>query len=132
MGHAVVVLPALYMLDSLLCAAGWTSMHGIPVRKVLQHHIPFAVAMLPPACLSVFSPESFRAAYLETPACITFAGSGCLTSLNEAFWVLSGFFPENWLRRRWYRILQPCFSIYALLEFLALGSVSCVVGTRSL
>jgi len=69
---------------------------------------------------------------LETPAVLTFTASGCLTSLNEAFWVLSGFFPENWLERRWYRILQPCFSIYALLEFLVLGVVSCAIVTLSL
>jgi len=130
--HAVVVLPAIYNFDSLLCLVGWTTMYSIPVNKVLQHHIPFAIAMLPPACLTLFFTDAFRAANLETPAVLTFTASGCLTSLNEAFWVLSGLFPESWLQQRWYRVLQPCFSIYALLEFLVLGLMSCAVVTYSL
>lgn len=130
--HAVVVLPMIYVLDSALSMVGWTTMHTIPVKKVLRHHIPFAIGMLPPACLTLFFTETFRIANLQTPAVMTFMSSGCLTCLNEAFWVLSSFFPESWLQQRWYRVLQPCFSIYALLEFLVLGLVSCAVVTWSL
>lgn len=126
---AIVLLPSVYLIDSLLaaCPLRWCCMRGIPARNVLKHHIPFLLGMTPSAFLTIFAYHEFRTCLLATNACVTYMAAGCITSINEALWVASSFFPQSWIMDRRYKLAQMSTAFSCLSQFIAIGAVSAAV-----
>ncbi len=57
---------------------------------------------------------------------------GSITSVNEALWVLSSFFPPELAAHKRYKFAQTCTAFSCLTQFLALGSVSNFISCRDL
>ena len=131
---AISVLTGVYAADAALAASPlhWCCMRSIPPKNVVQHHVPFVVGMAFPLVLAISFPEPTRQALVATPACMTYMASGCLTSSNEALWVVSSFFTPATLDGKPYRVGQKLSALCALTQFILLGGVSAVLATVSL
>eukprot|EP00811_Abedinium_folium_P001295 NODE_11184_length_1302_cov_9.110638.p1 GENE.NODE_11184_length_1302_cov_9.110638~~NODE_11184_length_1302_cov_9.110638.p1 ORF type:complete len:281 (+),score=64.73 NODE_11184_length_1302_cov_9.110638:130-972(+) len=117
---------AVYFFDSTFSAlpCHWTSMHSIPVRNVLQHHLPIFIAATPLMILSLTVPEEFKERIMTVPPYLTYMTASHLVAINEATWVIAGFLPkaqvEDW---KWKKV-KAAASVFGLLDCIVLGGGS--------
>jgi len=134
MQFSIYFMLVVYSVDAGLAASPlhWCCMRGIPPKNVIEHHIPFVIGMLPVAGLTFFAKESFSRYMLSVPPGCTYMASGCLTSINEALWVASSFFPEALIEHKVYRVGQKFTALCALSQFLSVGSLSAALAAAGL
>ncbi len=118
---ALTLLWFLYVIDSICCANGITCMRAIPARKVLLHHLPPICCVAP--VLYCYWVCAAPASIIQTPYLAVAALS--TTSGNEAVWVLSSFFSEQFIESKMYRRSHTTLTSMVLLQAISFGGYDC-------
>eukprot|EP00811_Abedinium_folium_P005303 NODE_14885_length_1079_cov_8.158613.p1 GENE.NODE_14885_length_1079_cov_8.158613~~NODE_14885_length_1079_cov_8.158613.p1 ORF type:complete len:220 (-),score=51.35 NODE_14885_length_1079_cov_8.158613:326-985(-) len=126
LNRGVPMFFASYFLDTVLSASPlrWLTMHGIPVHKVLQHHVPFLACAFACQALILMRYGEFEEAIVGAPMFLTYMASGFTASLNEAMWVLAGLLPPHWVEDRRWQKFKAAASVYGLADCIFLGGPS--------